>query len=178
MTRLAVGGLGVGLLLMMAVGAMGDVKVDVGHNDGDHATAEFKFKEVPAPVKTSAATKATFTIVDGVRDANGGGVDVLHDGKLPGEADEPTSNFFFNAGTDGGRILIDLGSSISVKQVNTYSWHTDARAPQVYTLYAPDGTATGFDAKPGKDVDPVKAGWKLVAKVDTRPKEGEQGGQY
>ena len=154
------------------------VKVDVGHNEIGKESAEFKFKEVPTPAKTNAASHAKITIVDGDRDENGGEVEVLNDGKLPGEQDEPTSNFFFNAGTEGGRILIDLGSIISVKQVNTYSWHTDSRAPQVYTLYAADGTAAGFNAKPAKDVDPVKAGWKELAKVDTRPKTGEPGGQY
>jgi hypothetical protein len=155
-----------------------DVKIAVGHNDTDHESAEFKFKEVPSPAKTNAATKAKIEIVDGVRDPNGAGVEALNDGKLPSGSDEPAANFFFNAGTEGGRILIDLGSSISVKQVNTYSWHTDARAPQVYTLYAADGAAAGFSAKPAKDVDPVKVGWTQIAKVDTRPKTGEPGGQY
>jgi hypothetical protein len=155
-----------------------DVKVAVGYNDADHESAEFKFKEVPSPAKTTAATKAKIEIVDGVRDPNGAGVEALNDGKLPSESDEPAANFFFNAGTDGGRLLIDLGSSIGIKQVNTYSWHTDTRAPQVYTLYAAGSAATGFNAKPGQDVDPVKVGWTEIAKVDTRPKTGEPGGQY
>ena len=157
--------------------APASVKVTVGHNDGDHANKEFKFKEVPSPVTVNAATKAKIAIVDGEQDGNGAGVEALNDGKLPTEEDQPEANFFFNAGTDGGRLVIDLGAAINVKQVNTYSWHTDARAPQVYTLYAADGTEKGFDAKT-KDADPVKAGWKLVAKVDTRPKTGDAGGQY
>jgi hypothetical protein len=149
----------------------------VGHN-ADNATSEFKFKEVPSPVKNNAATKAKLSIVDGEQDGNGASVEALNDGKLPTEEDQPETNFFFNAGTDGGRILIDLGSAINVKQVNTYSWHTDSRAPQVYVLYAAAGTEKDFNAKPGKDVDPVKAGWKVVANVDTRPKSGDSGGQY
>jgi hypothetical protein len=154
-----------------------DVKVAVGHN-ADNATSAFKFKEVPSPVKDNAAAKAKIAIVDGVQDGNGAGVEALNDGKLPTEEDQPEANFFFNAGTDGGRIVMDLGAAISVKQVNTYSWHTDSRAPQVYILYAADGTEKGFDGKPGKEVDPVKAGWKVVANVDTRPKKGDGGGQY
>ncbi len=31
---------------------------------------------------------------------------------------------------------------------------------------------------PKRGTEPEKAGWKLVAKVDTRPKEGDAGGQY
>jgi len=165
-------------LLLAASVASADVKVTVDHNDVDHATTEFKFKEVPAPAKTSAATAAKFSIADGDKDEAGGDLDVLHDGKLPTEQDQPTSNFFFNAGTEGGRIVIDLGSAIDIKQVNTYSWHTDTRAPQVYDLYASDGTAAGFNASPNKDTNPDKVGWKLIAKVDTRPKTGEPGGQY
>ena len=174
----ALSGLGACLLLLAAATASAEVKVEVGHNEGEKATAEFKFKEVPSPVKNKATTAAKLSIIAGDQDGNGGGVEVLNDNDLPSEEDEPAANFFFNAGTDGGRILIDLGASISVKQVNTYSWHSDARAPQVYVLYAADGAAEGFNAKPAKDVDPAKAGWKLIAKVDTRPKAGEPGGQY
>jgi hypothetical protein len=97
---------------------------------------------------------------------------------LPVDQDEPAANFFFNAGTEGGRLLMDLGAPINIKQVNTYSWHAATRGPQVYSLYAADGTAAGFNAQPSKEVDPVKAGWKLIAEVDTRPKAGEPGGQY
>jgi hypothetical protein len=155
-----------------------EVKVTVNRNEADQATAAFKFKEVPAPAKSSAATNAKFTIVDGEKDPNGAELDALHDGKLPGEQDEPASNFFFNDDTEGGRICIDLGSVIDVKQINTYSWHTDTRAPQVYSLYAADGTAAKFNASPAKDIDPTTCGWKLIANVDTRPKTGEPGGQY
>ena len=178
MKRLIIGSLSIGLLLLAAAAAPAEVKVEVGNNDLDHATPEFKFKEVPSPAKDTAASAAKISIVDGVRDRNGGDVSVLTDGRLPTEEDQPGANFFFNAGTEGGRLLIDLGSVINVKQVLTYSWHVDTRAPQVYTLYAADGTAAGFNDKPGKNVDPEKAGWKLIAKVDTRPKTGVGSGQY
>ena len=40
--------------------------------------------------------------------------------------------------------------------------------------------AEGFNREPQSGVDPEKSGWKLVARVDTRPtgNEGEAGGQY
>ena len=47
--------------------------------------------------------------MEGQADANGGGLAVLHDGKLPQSEDEPRNNFFFRAGTDGGRLLVDGG---------------------------------------------------------------------
>ncbi len=170
--------LSVSLLLLAVSVVSADVKITTAHNDTEHATAEFKFKDVPSPSKVNVATSAKFSLVDGDKDDNGGDMEVLHDGKLPMGQDEPASNFFFNAGTDGGRILIDLGSVISIKQVNTYSWHSDSRAPQVYSLYAADGTAVGFKSTPSNDVDPVAVGWKLIARVDTRPNTGETGGQY
>lgn len=97
---------------------------------------------------------------------------------MPRDADAPAANFFFAQGNDGGRLLLDLTDATEIKQVNTYSWHAGTRGPQVYKLYAADGSAAGFNAKPARDVDPEKAGWKLLTSVDTRPKEGEAGGQY
>src|SRR5208283_3970842 len=77
-----------------------------------------------------------------------------------------------------GRLAIDLGKAIEVKQVNTYSWHPGTCGPQVYKLYAADGSEPGFKLQAKKDTDPAKCGWKLVAAVDTRPRSGEAGGQY
>jgi 3-keto-disaccharide hydrolase/Peptidase of plants and bacteria len=164
--------------LPFTFGASGAVTVLTAHNSNEKAAPAFKFDGVPSPSKTDAATGAAFSIVDGERDENGGELDVLHNGRLPNEEDQPAENFFFNAGTGGGRLLIDLGKVIEVKQLNSYSWHPNTRAPQVYRLYAGDGAAEGFKAKPGHGTEPAGAGWTLVAKVDTRPKEGEPGGQY
>lgn len=165
-------------LLLTATTARADVKPVVEHISNDAATAAFKFKTVPAPAKDDAATKAKITLVDGTKDDNGGDVDKLTDGKLPAEQDEPAENFFFNAGTPGGRLLIDLGAPVNVKQVNTYSWHPNTRGPQVYKLYAHDGVKD-VDPKKAATGDPAKAGWKLIAVVDTRPKDGtDPGGQY
>src|SRR6266581_7375040 len=149
--------------------ARAEIKIVVDHNSNESASPAFKFKNVPTPSKNDAATNARFTILDGERDDNGGDLDKLHDGKLPSEEDEPAENFFSNAATEGGRLRVDLGSIIEIKQINTYSWHPNTRGPQVYKLYAADGKADGFDAKPKSGADLQKCGWKLIAKVDTRP---------
>jgi len=73
---------------------------------------------------------------------------------------------------------VDLGRARELKQVNTYSWHPTTRGPQVYKLYASDGTTNDFIAGPGKDADLEKCGWKLITQVDTRTKDVEGGGQY
>ena len=45
-------------------------------------------------------------------------------------------------------------------------------------MYASDGTESNFNAKPRGNIDPTSCGWKLIATVDTRPKQGDTGGQY
>src|ERR1019366_7168409 len=125
-------------------------KVTVDFNGNDTATAEFNFKTVPSPAANDAATTAKFAIVDGTADGNGGGLEKLHDGKLPQNSDDPAENFFFDAGTDGGRLQVDLGHATSIKQVNTYSWHANTRGPQIYKLYASDGATENFNAAPNR----------------------------
>jgi hypothetical protein len=155
--------------------APGEVKVLSERNESANG---FKFKNVPAPSKSDAATRAKFTLVDGQRDNNGGDLRRLRDGRVPNDEDQPAENFFFAQGTDGGRIQIDLGTNTTVKQVNTYSWHASTRGPQIYQLYASAGTADGFNAEPKRGTDPVSCGWKLIARVNTSPKEGDGGGRH
>lgn len=169
---------GLAAILMSVSISHAEIKTGVAHHRSQDAQADFKFADVPGPSQSDAAGKATFTVVDGQRDGNGGDTVKLNDGRVPTEDDQPAENFFFTAGTDGGRILVDLGRLTSVKQVNTYSWHPQTRGPQVYTLYASAGDANGFSREPKRDTDPQTCGWGLVAKIDTRPHEGPGGGQY
>ncbi len=155
-----------------------DVRVVSECRRGDEATQEFPFSDVARPALNDAAADATFTLVAGREDSNGGGLTKLHDGYLPGHDDDPGQSFFFAAGTPGGRISIDLHRTIDVGQVNTYSWHRSSRGPQVYQLYGSNGETSGFDAQPPQDLDPATSGWTRIATVDLRPAEGEPGGQY
>jgi Domain of Unknown Function (DUF1080)/Peptidase of plants and bacteria len=163
----------VALLVSVAV-ASAEVKITAGHDA--EGQPGFRLKDVPPPAKNDAASAAKFSLLDGEADGNGGGLEILHDGRVPVEADEPARNFFLNAGTGGGRILVDLNRVAEVIQVNTYSWHPSTRGPQVYKLYASDGTVDGFKARPAKSDDLEKSGWKLVAQVDTKSKGGGQHG--
>ena len=158
--------------------ALSAVKVVTEVNAGDDATANFKFKTVPAPSRGDAATRGKWTLVDGERDPNGGMLTKLNDGRLPSGGDQPGDNFFFAQGSDGGRIQLDLGSATTIKEINTYSWHPADRGPQVYKLYASAGSAADFKPEPKRGTDPESCGWKMIAKVDSRPKEGQGGGQH
>jgi len=75
---------------------------------------------------------------------------------------------------------MDLGRVVDIAQINTFSWHKSSRAPQVYRVFGSDGSAPGFNASPGRGVDPAGCGWTLIAFVDTRPSHvpQEMGGQY
>jgi hypothetical protein len=132
-------------------------------SERNELTNDFRFKHVPPPARNDAATAAEFTLVEGRRDGNGGDLDKLHDGKLPRSEDAPGENFFFAAGSSGGKLRIDLGRTIEIKLVNTFSWHASNRGPQVFVLSAGNN---------GKD------DWKKIAAVDTCPKSGGPGGQY
>jgi len=157
---------------------LGAIQVVSERIENDAATAAFAFRDVPAPVRLDAAEKAVFTVVDGQRDINGGELVKLNDGRLPQQEDQPAENFFFRAGSAGGRLVADLGNTLAIRQINTYSWHPGGRGPQVYHLYASDGQATGFKADPRRGTDPESCGWKLLAAIDTRPQDGEAGGQH
>jgi hypothetical protein len=165
-------------LLALALTTHAQVKIIFDHNPNATATRAFKFKNVPSPAKDDVAAKAKLLLVEGEADGNGADVSALTDGALPTEEDQPAANFFWNAGTGGGRLQMDLGSLIEIAQVNTYSWHPNTRGPQVYRLWASDGAAVNFNPAPKANLDPVNCGWKLITVVDTRSKEGDDGGQF
>jgi hypothetical protein len=164
-------------LWSLTLTANAQVKITVDHN-ASAATGSFKFRNVPSPVKDDAAAGAKLLLLEGEADTNGADLSALTDGVLPTEEDEPAKNFFFNAGTGGGRFRMDLGNAIDVAQINTYSWHPNTRGPQVYRLWASDGTDPKFNAEPRGNMDPATCGWKLIGVVDTRSQQGDDGGQH
>jgi len=164
--------------LSLSLALPADVKVTVGRNTSLAASGTFQFKNVPSPAKDDAASKAKLSLVLGRRDFNGADLAALTDGLLPATEDQPEANFFFDAGTHGGRFRMDFGSVIEITQVNSYSWHANTRGPQVYNLFASDAADPNFNPAPDAKTDPATVGWKLIATVYTIPKEGEMGGQY
>jgi len=155
-----------------------ETKVTIDHNANNVANREFKFKNVSPPAKDDAAAKVKLVLVDGDLDANGADLVAVTDGLLPTDRDEPAANFFFNAGTLGGRFRFEFATVIDVSQVNTYSWHPGSRGPQVYKLYGSDGLDPKFNANPARTVEPTTIGWSLIASVNTVSSNGLEGGQY
>jgi hypothetical protein len=157
---------------------IGVISVICGFNPNGSATREFKFKNVPSPVANDAAASAKLTLVDGDLDAGSAELSALIDGRLPSDEDEPGANVFFNAGSSGGRFRMDLGKPIDIAQINSYSWHPNSRGPQLYKLYAAEGSEPQLDLAPKRGTDPATRGWKFIATVSTLPEKGEDGGQY
>ncbi|PWT81415.1 MAG: hypothetical protein C5B44_03860 [Acidobacteria bacterium] len=166
------------LIASLVFSLQAPVKVTSDWNNNATANRAFKFKNVPSPAKDDAGAHAKLTLLDGEIDPNGAPLSALTDGVLPTEEDQPAANFFFDAGTGGGRFRMDLGMVIEIAAINTYSWHPDTRGPQVYKLWASDGADPKFNAEPKGTIDPTTCGWKLITVVDTRSKEGNDGGQY
>jgi hypothetical protein len=159
--------------------AYAQTKITIDHNTGSAINPEFKFKSVPSPSGDDVATKARVLMVDGEADGNSAGIEALTDGVLPTSDDQPRRNFFITAGSGGARLLIDLGRVIEVAQINSYSWHPNSRAPQVYRVWASDGSDAKFMAEPKANMDPRTVGWRILATVDTRYEDADaDGGQY
>lgn len=133
----------------------------------------FSFEKQAAPATNDLGTTAKWSVLSGKQDRNSAPVSAFHDGKLPKGDDEPRANFFFAAGTDGGRILVDLGKEEKIDRISSYSRHFNSRGPQVYTLY---GSVS--DQAPKADDDLLKAGWVEITKVDTRNPKEKPGGRH
>jgi hypothetical protein len=155
-----------------------DARVVFEHTPNNLAKSDFKFKNIPSPSKDDAAMNAKLTLIDGDLDQGSAALSALIDGRCPRDEDEPGGNVFFNAGSSGGRFRMDFGSVIDVAQINSYSWHPGSRGPQLYKLYAADGSESNLNLNPKRGVDPATAGWKFIALVNTLPERGEEGGQY
>ncbi|HSE19597.1 MAG TPA: hypothetical protein VLB46_21230 [Pyrinomonadaceae bacterium] len=162
------------LLLFLFV----DPRVVFEHKPNSVANREFKFKNIASPSKDDAGSRAKLTLIDGDLDGGSAELAALTDGRLPRDEDEPGSNVYFRAGSSGGRFRMDFGSAIDIAQINSYSWHPNSRAPQLYKLYAADGSDSKFNLDPKRGVDPASCGWKLIALVNTISDRGEDGGQY
>lgn len=141
-------------------------------------TSFFQFDSIPLPAIDDAAASAKWQVIRGKPDNNSAPLAVLNDGKIPSDEDSPRENFFFAPGTAGGCIAVDLGRSIEIAQVATYSWHPANRAPQVYTVYGADDSNPNFSWNQiAEKKNPDQAGWKSIARIDSRTDE-LPGGQH
>ena len=116
---------------------------------------------------------AKISVVEGRRDERGGPAELLLDGRAQSKPDSALESVFFDdASRAGGKFLLDLGKTVRVQKINTYSWHESdylprkaghtGRAPQRYALYGFAG-----DAPPPVKGDPAEHGWTRICRIDT-----------
>jgi RNA polymerase sigma factor (sigma-70 family) len=151
----------------------------VERHSPEESKPDAPFTTVSGPsADENVARAGKFTVVDGNLGQYSGTPGVLNDGRLAGHADDPGASLFFDFGSLEGRFRLDLADVTPIAQIHTYSWHKSHRGPQVYKVYGSDGAAKEFNPAPKIGADPARCGWKLIATVDTRPAQGDDGGQY
>jgi alpha-mannosidase len=93
----------------------------------------------------------------------------LHDGEAAQNHDDTQRCVWYD---NEGRFFVDLGRSLPIKSINTYSWHRTNRAPQYFSVWGSAAEAMPeVDFKHG-----AHEGWTLIAVVDSR--ERGQGGVH
>ncbi|KAA5542133.1 hypothetical protein FYK55_15095 [Roseiconus nitratireducens] len=163
-------------MYLVALPAAGDSKaiaetnVQVERRTPAEASPAFTFSRVPAPSATDAGNLATPMLVRGMQDRNGGRAFVLQDGALPSHQDQPDANFFL-AGNAPGRLLFDFGKPIELRQINSYSWHTDSRADQRYEIFIPTGDLKPSEARETSAASTLDSRWESITVVDSRTED-------
>jgi hypothetical protein len=134
----------------------------------------FVFDTVPSNSSTDLASGLGFVVLDGSANANSGPISYLTDGPAQTNWDSccgTEGETWFASDTGNTRIQVDLGASVAIGEINTFSWHRNARAPQIYKVYgavspsnsAPDFTAAAFQ----DDTALAGIGYTLIGTVDT-----------
>ena len=159
------------LLTVVTWGAESQTTIQtiVEYNPNETATSDFKFRQVRRPFRATRVRTPSST--SPMVAATGPAASWKYSTTAVCPARRTNRRRIFSSAPvpTGGRLLLDLGRLIPVRQVNTYSWHPGLRGPQVYRLYGSQGTGEGFTAQPQQDVDPLTCGWTLLGSVDTRP---------
>ena len=137
------------------------------------------------PSRSDAGRDVQLTVRDNRPIASCVSMRGLNNGIMPRECRLLRDFFCFtNDNADGGKIVMDLGTTQPVSMINTYSAHgpvggttwceefDGSRGPQVYSVYG--------SAKESPDFDHLNsADWEHIADVDTRPSaDSSWVGQY
>ena len=153
----------------------GSHKILTRIESGD-GTEQFRFPTISSPSKEDIADQskggARITVPQGkIRTARSStpNPSVLIDGRGQTKQDSPRESLFFENGRYGS-LLMDLGRAVSIRKINSYSWHQHnriedhrVRAHQGYVLYGFAGE-TPPSAEAVGDPD---SGWVRIARVNS-----------
>lgn len=155
----------------------GERQVTVRIERGDE-TPEFRFATIEPPSREDYADAsrgiASVSLREGElsvhssnRLADSGPVENLLDGVAQRGADVPNDSVFFRNGVEGS-FLLDLGTAISVRKVNCYTWHQNGAFPENRVRAVQKFTVWGFAADDLPEGEPsAEAGWVCIARVNT-----------
>jgi hypothetical protein len=144
--------------------------------EGGRDTPDFVFPTIKPPSDRDYADAsqhhATIRVVHGKLAPDSGPVELLQDGRGQSTSDAPGESVFF-ANNQKGRILLDLGRAVTIREINTYSWHKyemvppghprrNSRTIQRYVLYGYEG-----EIPPPTGGDPAASGWTLISRVNS-----------
>lgn len=148
------------------------------NGNGTETGRVFSFAEVPSNSSSDFADQTNgmaFVLLAGTSNA-AGSLGALNDGLAQRDNDEPADSFF---ATDNNkaRVQVDLGATMLINQINTYSRHIGSRIPQDYKVYgaiAPtDNTPNFTDAAFMTDAALASLGYTLIADVETAGTPGQ-----
>ena len=143
---------------------------------GGRDTPDFVFPTIKPPSDGDYADasqhRASIRVVQGKLASDSGPVELLLNGRGQSTSNAPGESVFF-ANNQKGRILFDLGKVVTVREINTYSWHKyemvppghprrNSRTIQRYVLYGYEG-----EAPPPTKGEPAACGWKLISRVNS-----------
>ena len=156
----------------------GGRQVSVRIERGDE-TPQFRFATIEPPSDSDYADASQGTTraflaggqlmaCDSDPESSSGPVARLVDGRAQGSADAPLESVFF-AQNVRGAFVFDLGQLVTIRRVNSFSWHRSkfvsdnhVRATQKYTLWGYAGDEPPAAAEPS-----VSRGWERIARVNT-----------
>jgi hypothetical protein len=153
----------------------GSHKILTRIESGD-GTEQFRFPTISSPSKEDIADqskgRARITVPQGkIRTARSStpNPSVLIDGRGQTKQDSPRESLFFENGRYGS-LLMDLGRAVSIRKINSYSWHQHnriedhrVRAHQGYVFYGFAGESPP-SAEAAGDQD---SGWVRIARVNS-----------
>jgi hypothetical protein len=144
--------------------------------EGGRDTQDFVFPTIKPPSDRDYADAsqhhASIRVVQGKLAPDSGPIELLLDGRGQSNSDAPGESVFFT-NNQKGRILLDLGRAVTVREINTYSWHKyemvppghprrNSRTIQRYILYGYEG-----EMPPSTGGDPAANGWTLISRVNS-----------
>jgi len=153
----------------------GSHKILTRIESGD-GTENFRFPTISSPSKEDIADQskggARITVPQGklrTPRSSTPNPSVLIDGRGQTKQDSPRESLFFENGRYGS-LLMDLGRAVSIRKINSYSWHQHnriedhrVRAHQGYVLYGFAGeTPPSAEAVADRD-----SGWERIARVNS-----------